>query len=126
MSAHDDADVGPTRQRTLRKQQEIPSGYDASQYTSERTFATAADGARIPVAIVYKKGFQKDGKAPLLLYAYGSYGLNTEANFSPSRLSLLDRGFAFAIANIRGGSEMGRHWYETGKLLAKKNLRDSV
>ncbi len=109
------------RGRTLQKQQQIPSGYDPSQYASERTFAAAADGSRIPVAIVYKKGFRKDGKAPLLLYAYGSYGLNSEANFSPARLSLLDRGFAFAVANIRGGSEMGRHWYETGKLLSKKN-----
>jgi len=110
-----------SRQRTLKKQQQIPSGYDASQYESERTFATAADGARIPIAIVYKKGFRKDGKSPLLLYGYGSYGLNSEASFSPSRLSLLDRGFAFAIASIRGGSEMGRYWYETGKLLSKKN-----
>jgi len=115
-----DYDMG-TRQRTLRKQQEIPSGYDASQYVSERVFATAADGARVAIAVVYKKGFQKDGKAPLLLYAYGSYGSNTEATFSPSRLSLLDRGFGFAIASIRGGSEMGRYWYETGKLLSKKN-----
>lgn len=110
-----------SRQRTLKKQQQIPSGYDASLYTSERTFATASDGARIPVAIVYKKGFQKNGKAPFLLYAYGSYGINSEATFSPSRLSLLDRGFGFAIASIRGGSEMGRHWYENGKLLTKKN-----
>jgi oligopeptidase B len=110
-----------TRQRTLKKQQQIPSGYDATQYVSERTFATAADGARIPVAIVYKKGFAKDGKAPFLLYGYGSYGLNTEATFNTSRLSLLDRGFGFAIANIRGGSEMGRQWYETGKFLTKKN-----
>ena len=110
-----------TKQRTLKKQQQIPSGYDASQYASERTFATASDGQRIPVAIVYKKGFRKDSKAPLLLYGYGSYGINSEAAFSPARLSLLDRGFAFAIATIRGGSEMGRHWYENGKFLAKKN-----
>jgi oligopeptidase B len=110
-----------SRERELKKRQEIPSGYDPTLYASERTFATAADGARIPVAIVYRKGFVKDGQAPLLLYAYGSYGANTEATFSVTRLSLLDRGFAFAIANIRGGSEMGRHWYETGKLLTKKN-----
>jgi len=110
-----------SRQRTLQKQQQIPSGYDPSQYSSERTFAIAADGERIPVAIVYKKGFRKDGKAPFLLYAYGSYGINSEATFSPARLSLLDRGFGFAVASIRGGSEMGRHWYETGKLLSKKN-----
>jgi oligopeptidase B len=93
-----------TRERKLKKRQEIPSGYDPELYASERTFATA-----------------RDGQAPLLLYAYGSYGANTEATFSVTRLSLLDRGFAFAIANIRGGSEMGRYWYETGKLLAKKN-----
>ena len=110
-----------SRQSTLRKQQQIPSGYDSSQYASERIFATAADGAKIPIAVVYKKGFKSDGKAPLLLYAYGSYGINTEATFNASRLSLLDRGFAFAVANIRGGSEMGRHWYDTGKLLNKKN-----
>ena len=115
-----DYDMGG-KTRVLRKQQAIPSGYDAAQYVSERTFATAADGARIPVAIVYKKGFLKDGKAPLLLYGYGSYGINSEATFSTARLSLLDRGFGFAIASIRGGSEMGRHWYETGKLLSKKN-----
>jgi oligopeptidase B len=109
------------RTRVLRKQQEIPSGYDSGQYASERSFATAADGTRIPVAIVYKKGFRRDGKAPLLLYGYGSYGINSEATFSTARLSLLDRGFAFAIASIRGGSEMGRQWYEAGKLLSKKN-----
>jgi oligopeptidase B len=84
-------------------------------------FASAADGTKIPVAIVYKKGFQRDGNAPVLLYAYGSYGINTEAAFDTSRLSLLDRGFAYAIASIRGGSEMGRNWYENGKLLKKKN-----
>lgn len=110
-----------SRQRKLLKQQQIPSGYDPSQYTSERLWATAADGAKVPVAVVYKKGFQKDGKSPLLLYAYGSYGINTEAAFNPSRLSLLDRGFAYAVANIRGGSEMGRYWYDDGKLLHKRN-----
>ncbi|MBM3786063.1 MAG: S9 family peptidase [Acidobacteria bacterium] len=110
-----------TRQRTLRKQQQIPSGYDPTLYASERLFATASDGAKIPIAVVYRKGFRKTGKAPALLYAYGSYGINTEAAFDPSRLSLLDRGFVFAIASIRGGSEMGRSWYENGKLLSKKN-----
>lgn len=110
-----------TRARTLRKQQQIPSGYDASQYASERIFATAEDGSRIPIAVVYKKGFERDGNAPLLLYGYGSYGINNDARFSAARLSLLDRGFAFAIATIRGGSEMGRYWYETGKFLQKKN-----
>jgi oligopeptidase B len=110
-----------TRQRKLLKQQEIPSGYDSSQYTSERLFATSPDGTKVPVAVVYKKGFKKDGKGPLLLTGYGSYGIPTEATFSTMRLSLLDRGFAFAIANIRGGSEMGRYWYETGKLLQKRN-----
>lgn len=115
-----DYDMG-SRQRKVLKEQEIPSGYDRSQYVSERLFATAPDGAKVPVAIVYKKGFRKDGKAPVMLYAYGSYGMNSEATFSTARLSLLDRGFAWAIANIRGGSEMGRAWYENGKLLHKKN-----
>jgi oligopeptidase B len=115
-----DYDLG-SRDRKLLKQQQIPSGYDPALYASERHFATAPDGTKIPVAIVYKKGFAKDGNGPLLLYSYGSYGANTEAGFSITRLSLLDRGFAFAIASIRGGSEMGRHWYDNGKLLRKKN-----
>lgn len=105
----------------LMKQQEILGGFDAKNYVSERIFATAKDGTKIPIALVYKKGFEKTGKSPLLLYAYGSYGSSTEATFSSARLSLLDRGFVFAIANIRGGQEMGRQWYEDGKLMKKKN-----
>lgn len=110
-----------TGKRTLLKQQEVVGGYDKSQYVTERLFATAKDGTKIPVSIVYKKGFQKDGNAPLLQYAYGSYGNSMNASFSTSRLSLLDRGFAYAIAHIRGGEEMGRQWYEDGKMMKKKN-----
>ena len=103
------------------KELQIPSGYDASQYTSERIFATAQDGAQVPISLVYRKGTQRDGSHPLLLYGYGSYGFSQEANFQTNRLSLLDRGFIFAVAHIRGGSEMGRAWYEQGRLLHKKN-----
>ncbi len=110
-----------TGKRTLLKQQEVLGGYDKSQYQTERVFATATDGTKIPISIVYKKGFSKDGNAPLLQYAYGSYGNSMEATFNSSRLSLLDRGFAYAIAHIRGGQEMGRQWYEDGKLMKKKN-----
>lgn len=111
-----------THQQELLKQQEVLGGkFEPANYTSERIFVTARDGAKVPVSIVYKKGFKKDGKAPLLLYAYGSYGYSMDPTFSSVRLSLLDRGFAFAIAHIRGGQEMGRSWYEDGKLLKKKN-----
>ena len=103
------------------KELQIPSGYDASQYTSERIFATAQDGAQVPISLVYRKGTQRDGSHPLLLVGYGSYGFSQEANFQTDRLSLLDRGFIFAVAHIRGGSEMGRAWYEQGRLLHKKN-----
>lgn len=111
-----------TKGKTLMKQQEVLGGtFDAANYTSERIYAPARDGAQIPISIVYKKGLKKDGNAPLLLYAYGSYGYSIDPTFSSVRLSLLDRGFAFAIAHIRGGQEMGREWYENGKLLKKKN-----
>ena len=110
-----------TGKRTLLKQQEVLGGYNKENYITERLFATAKDGTRIPVSIVYKKGYQKDGNSPLLLYAYGSYGNSMDASFSSTRLSLLDRGFAFAIAHIRGGQEMGRQWYEDGKMMKKKN-----
>ena len=110
-----------TGKRTLLKQQEVVGGYDKSQYVTERLFATAADGTKIPVSIVYKKGFKKDGNAPLLQYAYGSYGNSMNASFSSGRLSLLDRGFVYAMAHIRGGEEMGRQWYEDGKMMKKKN-----
>ncbi len=108
--------------KELMKQQEVLGGeFDPKNYTSERIFAEGRDGTQIPVSIVYKNGYKKDGNAPLLLYAYGSYGYSMDASFSSVRLSLLDRGFAFAIAHIRGGQEMGRQWYEDGKLLKKKN-----
>ena len=111
-----------TRERVLLKQQEIVGGYDPSEYQSERIWATAEDGTQVPISLVYKKAlFSKDGSNPLLQYAYGSYGYSTDPIFSPSRLSLLDRGFVFAIAHIRGGQEMGRHWYENGKMLKKRN-----
>ncbi len=105
----------------LKKQQEVLGGFDSNNYESERIYATARDGAKVPVSIVYRKGFKKDGTQPLLLYAYGSYGASMDPSFRSTRLSLLDRGFAYAIAHIRGGQEMGRQWYEDGKLLNKKN-----
>src|SRR6202007_925208 len=100
---------------------EVLGGYDPANYVTERLFATAKDGVKVPVSLVYKKGFEKNGKAPLLLYGYGSYGFSMDPAFSSVRLSLLDRGFAFAIAHIRGGEEMGRQWYEDGKMMKKKN-----
>ncbi len=110
-----------TKEFKLLKEQEVVGGYDKTQYQSERVFATAKDGTKVPMSIVYKKGFKKDGTQPVLLYGYGSYGASMDPYFSSIRLSLLDRGFAYAIAHIRGGEEMGRHWYEDGKLLNKKN-----
>lgn len=110
-----------TGKRTLLKQQEVLGGYNKENYITERLFATAKDGTKIPISIVYKKGFKKDGNSPLLLYAYGSYGSSMDAAFNSNRLSLLDRGFAYAIAHIRGGQEMGRQWYEDGKMMKKKN-----
>jgi oligopeptidase B len=110
-----------SKDKKLMKQQTVLGGYNSKDYVTERLYATAKDGTKIPISIVYKKGFQKNGKAPFLLYAYGSYGSSTEARFSSSRISLLNRGFAFAIAHIRGGQEMGRQWYEDGKLMKKKN-----
>jgi oligopeptidase B len=106
---------------TLLKRQEVPGGYDASQYASERLWATARDGTKVPISIVYKKGFPRDGSGPLFLYGYGSYGLGMSATFSSSRLALLDRGMAYAIAHIRGGNEMGEQWREDGMLMKKKN-----
>jgi oligopeptidase B len=106
---------------TLMKQQEVLGGYDRSDYVTERLQAKASDGTLVPISIVYKKGFQRNGKAPLLLYGYGSYGANIDPYFSSSMLSLLNRGFAYAIAHVRGGQEMGRKWYEAGKLMQKKN-----
>ena len=110
-----------TREKLLKKQQTILGGFDTAHYQSERIYATALDGVQIPISLVYRKGFKKDGTAPMYLTAYGSYGLSYDPYFSATRLSLLDRGFVFAIAHIRGGQEMGRAWYEDGKLLKKKN-----
>ena len=111
-----------TRERELKKRQEIPSGYEASQYNYERVFAKAPDGTSVPISLVYKKDlFSKDGKNPLLLYGYGSYGDSMDPYFSTSRLSLLNRGFVYAIAHVRGGGENGQQWYDQGRLLNKKN-----
>ncbi|MBP93539.1 MAG: oligopeptidase B [Flavobacteriaceae bacterium] len=110
-----------TKGQKLLKQQAILGGFSSNDYVSERLDATATDGTKIPVSLVYKKGIALGAETPLLLYAYGSYGNSTEPTFSSDRLSLLDRGFVFAIAHVRGGQEMGREWYENGKLLNKKN-----
>ena len=107
------------RQRELKKETEVLGGYDKTQYASERIMATATDGTQIPISIVYKKGMERE--QPILLTGYGSYGVSYPPAFSSSRLSLLDRGVAFAIAHVRGGEEMGRKWYEDGKFLHKKN-----
>ncbi len=106
--------------RKLVKQVEVP-GYDVTQYVTERIFATAKDGTKIPCSVVYKKGLQRNGAAPCYLYGYGSYGLSMPANFSFSRLPLLDRGFVYVIAHIRGGGEMGEPWREAGRMMEKQN-----
>jgi len=110
-----------TRERELMKKREVLGGYNQEEYQSERVFATADDGTQIPISMVYKKGMVKDGNNPLYLYGYGSYGHSMDPTFSSSRFSLLDRGFVYALAHIRGGGEMGRKWYENGKMLNKKN-----
>jgi oligopeptidase B len=110
-----------SRSKTILKQNEVPGGYDPNEYHSERIFARSQDGVEVPISIVYRKDFSRDGTHPLYLYGYGSYGASIDPGFSTHRLSLLNRGFAYAIAHIRGGSEMGRHWYESGKFLQKKN-----
>ncbi len=110
-----------SRSKKLMKEQIVLGGFKKEDYITERIYATASDGVKVPISLVYKKGTPKDGSAPLLLYAYGSYGASTDASFSSARLSLLNRGFIYAIAHIRGGQEMGRKWYEDGKLLKKKN-----
>ncbi len=109
-----------TGARRLLKRQPV-IGYDARNYVTERVWVTARDGVRVPVSLVYRKGFRKDGKAAMLQYAYGSYGASTDPNFSLTNVSLLDRGMVYAIAHIRGGQEMGRAWYDDGHLLHKKN-----
>ncbi len=108
-------------ERELLKQKEVLGGYSPDDYVMERISAKAEDGTDIPISLIYKKGLEKDGKNPLLLYGYGSYGYALDPYFSSNRFSLIDRGFVFAIAHIRGGGEMGRPWYEQGKLLQKKN-----
>jgi oligopeptidase B len=114
-----EADVA-TKKTKLLKQNPVPT-YDPEQYTSEYLHATAADGTQIPISVVYKKTTPRDGTAPLLVYGYGSYGASMDAYFSSAMVSLLDRGWVYAIAHIRGGQEMGRYWYEDGKLMKKKN-----
>lgn len=110
-----------TKTQTIKKEQAVLGDFNKSHYQSKRLWATARDGKKVPMSMVYKKGIELDGKNPLLLYAYGSYGSTIDPYFSSIRLSLLDRGFIYVIAHIRGGEYLGRHWYETGKLLEKKN-----
>ncbi|HIA12729.1 MAG TPA: S9 family peptidase [Flavobacteriales bacterium] len=110
-----------TREKKLLKQQEVVGDFNKGDYASERMYAKARDGVEVPISLVYKKGIKKDGRNPLLLYGYGSYGASMDPYFSSIRLSLLDRGFIFAIAHIRGGEDLGRAWYEDGKLLKKMN-----
>jgi oligopeptidase B len=109
------------QQSTLLKETEVPGGFDKKNYTSERIFAIASDGTRIPLSVVYRRGVKIDGKAPLLLYGYGSYGASTAPTFSSNRLSLLDRGVIFVIAHIRGGGEMGEEWRQAGRMMNKMN-----
>ena len=110
-----------TRTLITRKVRLVPSGYDASQFTTERLTAPARDGVQIPISIVYRKDFKRDGSGPVYLYGYGAYGVAMSPNFSSARLSLLDRGFAYAIAHVRGGDELGYAWYEAGKLDRRTN-----
>ncbi len=110
-----------TKEKILMKQQEVLGGFDSNNYHAERISAAAKDGVLVPISLVYRRGVEKNGSNPLLLYGYGSYGSSTDPSFSSVRLSLLDRGFIYAIAHVRGGQEMGREWYEDGKLLHKKN-----
>lgn len=110
-----------TGKSNVLKVQEIPSGFDPEDYVVERLWATADDGVQVPMAIVYKKGLKKDGSNPALLYSYGSYGASSDVYFKSSMYSLIDRGFVYGIAQVRGGSDLGEQWYEDGKLLKKKN-----
>ena len=111
-----------TKNKEVKKEQQVLGGkFDKNNYTEERIWATARDGVKVPISLVYKNDIQKNGNNPLLLYSYGSYGHSMDATFSSTRLTLLDRGFVFAIAHIRGGEDLGRQWYEDGKLLKKKN-----
>jgi oligopeptidase B len=119
-SSQFDYDMGK-RTAKLLKEQPVLGGYDRTQYASERLFATAADGVRVPISIVYRKGLKRDGQAPLFLYAYGSYGFPLPVTFSSNRLSLLDRGVTLALAHIRGGGDMGKPWHDDGRMMKKKN-----
>ena len=111
-----------TQTKEILKEQQVLGGkFDKENYIEERVWATARDGVKVPISMIYRKGLEKNGKNPLLLYAYGSYGITMDTYFSSTRLSLLDRGFVYAIAHIRGGEDLGRQWYEDGKLLKKKN-----
>jgi oligopeptidase B len=110
-----------TRERTVVKEQPVRGGYDRADYVTERLWATAPDGVRVPISVVHRRGLKPDGSSPALLNGYGAYELSSDPMFDPVRLSMLDRGFVFAIAHVRGGGEMGREWYEDGKFLRKTN-----
>lgn len=110
-----------TQERKIMKEQEVLGSFNKENYTEERIWAKAKDGVQVPISLIYKKGLVKDGTNPLLLYGYGAYGATMDAYFSSIRLSLLDRGFIYAIAHVRGGEDLGRNWYEKGKLFNKKN-----
>ncbi|NIR31250.1 MAG: S9 family peptidase [Gammaproteobacteria bacterium] len=110
-----------TRARVLRKEQEVPSGHDSGDYVTRRLFATSHDGERVPISVLHRKDTPLDGSAPVLLYGYGAYGLAVPAAFGTNRLSLVDRGFVYAIAHVRGGTERGYRWYREGKTLKKRN-----
>ena len=109
------------RSRTLLKRDEVLGGFDPADYEAERVLATAPDGRQVPVSLVARVGAPRDGTSPLLLYGYGAYGISMDPAFNPARLSLLDRGFRFAIAHVRGGQELGRQWYDDGRLGRKRN-----
>jgi oligopeptidase B len=115
-----DYDLG-ARTRTLKKQQEVLGGYDPARYATERAWATARDGARVPISLVYRRGTPRDGSAPLWLYGYGSYGFGMPPRFDSNVVSLLDRGVVYAIAHVRGGNELGERWHDDGMLMRKKN-----
>jgi oligopeptidase B len=110
-----------SRRLELKKQQEVVGGYDSSRFVTERIFAQATDGVKVPISLVYRKGLERDGKAPMLLYGYGAYGLSSDPRFGSDRLSLLERGMVFAIAHVRGGGDLGKPWHEAGRLLTKRN-----
>ncbi|MBM3814594.1 MAG: S9 family peptidase [Acidimicrobiia bacterium] len=110
-----------TRKAALLKRTEVLGGFDSGQYQSERVYATAKDGTKIPISVVYRKGVKRDSKAPMLLYAYGSYGASMPVSFSSNRVSLLDRGVVYALAHIRGGGDLGKRWHDAGRMLNKKN-----